>query len=106
MLVAALGGDHYWNERVILLPYRTIALLLQAVNDVFPDVVWLDDTYCVAFTLDDAVARADPAPSYPLENLYHRVDQVFRDFMYFGYRHDNSRLAHAHHSHEVQGGQL
>lgn len=57
ILVAALGGDHYLAELVILLPEHTLALLRQALNYRFPDLFRLDETDREVLNLTESLVR-------------------------------------------------
>lgn len=83
VLRAALGGDHYWTEQVILMPHRTLAFLRQALNERFTDVVWMDAADRGIVTLSGVVDRADATRIAPLANTYHRVGQALLDRMFF-----------------------
>lgn len=66
MLAGALSVDHYWAERVMILPGSTLSFLRRAMLEGVPDVGWIGDWKAGTLSLRDIVARADDVRSAPM----------------------------------------
>lgn len=69
MIVVGLVSDHFWTERVSLIPDPTFAFLRNASLEVFPDIIGTEDSETGTFPLDDIAVNTDALRSATVSYL-------------------------------------